>query len=277
MGWLDGRAVLLTGGGSGIGRGVVDTFIAEGARIGILELSAKKASQLTTAHGDAVRPIVGDATSLEANELAVQETLSAFGKIDVLVCCVGLWDYFTSMLDLPKDKLSDAFDEIFAINVKSYMLSVKAALSSLLTTEGNIVLTISNAGFYPAGGGALYTASKFAVRGLLTQLAYELAPTVRVNGVAPGGTVTQLCGLEALGQREMAMADVPDIDDLIRSTNPLQVTPTARDHSWAYLLLAAKERTTAITGTIIQSDGGLGYRGLTRLAGLVDESESKLR
>lgn len=272
MGSLEGCTVLLTGGGSGIGRGVVDRFVAEGASMGVLELSEEKARDLAEVHRNAVHPVIGDAAELEANQRAVAETIDRFGEIDALVCCVGLWDYFTSIIDLPEDKLTAAFDEIFAVNVRSYILSVKAALPSLLRTEGNIVLTVSNAGFYPAGGGPLYTTTKFAVRGLVLQLAYELAPRIRVNGVAPGGTVTQLRGLAALGQSDMSMAEVPDVAELIRSTNPLHVTPTADDHAWIYALLASRERTAAITGTIVQCDGGLGVRGLTRLGGLADDS-----
>ena len=270
MGWLDGKTALVTGGGSGIGRGVVERFLEEGAQVGVLEISAEKAEDLNGL-GDSVTAVRGDATSLEDNERAVSETASAFGGIDVLVCCAGLWDYFVGIVDIPKEKLSEAFDELYAVNVKSYLLGVKAALPQLLEREGNVVLTISNSGFYPAGGGTLYTGSKFATRGLVHQLAYELAPKVRVNGVAPGGTVTQLRGLKTLGQEGMKLEDVPDIDKLIQSTNPLQVVPSASDHSWAYTYLASKERTGAVTGTIIHSDGGLGVRGLTKVAGLLDD------
>jgi 2,3-dihydroxy-2,3-dihydrophenylpropionate dehydrogenase len=69
----------------------------------------------------------------------------------------------------------------------------------------------------------------------------------------------------------MKLEDVPDIDKLIQSTNPLQTVPSASDHSWAYTYLSSKERTGAVTGTIIHSDGGLGVRGLTKVAGLLDD------
>lgn len=268
MGWLENKVALVTGGGSGIGRGVVEAFRHEGARVGVLERSADKVRDLQRL-GPEVLPILGDATSLEDNERAVSETIRAFGRLDILVCCVGVFDYFTSLRDLPKEKLGESFDELFAVNVKSYLLSAKAALPELLKSEGNIIFTISNAGFYPAGGGPLYTASKFAVRGLVLQLAYELAPKIRVNGVAPGGTPTDLRGLRALEQENLSLSSVPNLEELIRTTNPLQIVCRPEDHAWAYVYLASNERARTVTGTILHSDGGLGVRGLTKVAGLL--------
>ena len=81
-----------------------------------------------------------------------------------------------------------AFDELFHANVASPLLGVHAALDALTASRGSVVLTCSTSGFYPGRGGVLYVASKFAVRGLVVALAHELAPDVRVNAVAPGGT-----------------------------------------------------------------------------------------
>ena len=67
----------------------------------------------------------------------------------------------------------------------------------------------------------------------------------------------------------MELDTVPDIDKLMQGTNPLQVLPSAEDHAWAFVHLACKERTRAVTGTVIHSDGGLGLRGLTKMAGLL--------
>jgi len=181
---MNDKVVLVTGGGSGIGRAVVEALIGEGARVGVLELSPEKIEELE-ALGDGVKAVQGDATSLEDNERAFSETMDAFGRLDALICCVGLWDNQAKLKRLPKEKIDAAFDEIFAVNVKSYVLATKVCAEALMESEGCIIYTLSNSAFYPDGGGPLYMASKFAVRGLLVEIAYELAPKVRVTAWRP--------------------------------------------------------------------------------------------
>lgn len=260
---LEGKTALVTGGGSGIGRGVVDAFVAEGARVVVLELDPAKGEDLTGAHGDAVRVALGDATEIAANEAAVATAVAEFGRLDLVVCCAGVWDGSVSIADLPAEKLDEAFEELFALNVRSYLLAVKAALEPLTAARGSVILTLSNAAFHAGGGGPLYTASKFAVRGLVMQLASELAPEVAVNGVAPGGTLTPLRGLRSLDQQGMRLQELPGVEELIRTVTPLGVAPVPADHAAAYVFLADRAHAPAVTGSILRSDGGLDVRGLT--------------
>jgi NAD(P)-dependent dehydrogenase (short-subunit alcohol dehydrogenase family) len=260
VGWLDGKIALVVGGGSGIGRAVVGAFVAEGARVGVLELDPEKCSRLS-ALGRDVLPIHGDATSRADNERAVRETCDAFGTLDTLATLVGVFDYYTRLDAIEEESFDAAFEELFAVNVKSCLLSAKAAIEPLTTSRGSIVLTVSSSGFYPGRGGVLYVASKFAVRGIVVQLAHELAPHVRVNGVAPGSTLnTDLRGLSALGLGERRLDDDAGREASLRARTPLEVALRPEDHADAYVFLAS-DRARGITGVVVNSDGGIGVKG----------------
>ena len=181
MGWLDDTVALVTGAGSGLGRAIVERYLAEGAHVGVLEIDEAKAERLRSDFDDSVAVTIGDATSLADNRRAVARTMAAFGQLDVLVANAGVWDFRTSLDQLPGDAVDAAFDEVFHLNVKGYLLGAKAAVDELRRTGGSMIFTVSNAGFWPGGGGPLYVASKHAVVGLIRQLAYELAPAVRVK------------------------------------------------------------------------------------------------
>jgi NAD(P)-dependent dehydrogenase (short-subunit alcohol dehydrogenase family) len=260
MGWLEGSVALVTGGGSGIGRAVVARFIEEGARVGVLERVPARAAQLRADFGEAVVASVGDVTLGEDNARAVADTVRAFGRLDVFVGNAGVFDNFRSFAELPAERLSQAFDELFAVNVKGYLLGAKAALPELAKSGGCMIFTASVAGLNSGGGGAIYTASKHAVVGVIRQLAVELGPGVRVNGVAPGGTVTDLRGLAALGQDQQTHWTAPDAEDRLRAGNPLELAMQPSDLAGAYVLLASRESARAITGQIITVDAGAGLR-----------------
>ncbi|MFJ2116698.1 SDR family NAD(P)-dependent oxidoreductase, partial [Streptomyces sp. NPDC087850] len=199
-GWLSGYTVLITGGGSGIGRAVAERFLDEGASVTILGRDKAQLDDVvhTAADPSRVHTVTADVRDSDALHSAVAETVDRFGKLDTLVANAGVWDYQRQLTRLGTKELDTAFDEIFSINVKGYLLAAHAAWPELVKTRGSIIMTLSNASFYVNGGGPLYTASKHACLGLMRELAYELAPKVRVNGVACGGMNTDLRGPESL-------------------------------------------------------------------------------
>ena len=173
----------------------------------VLDRSANGLAALRDAHGASVAGVEGDVREIASHHLAASDCLRVFGKIDCLVGNAGIWDYSTPLVDIPDDRIDAAFDEVFQINVRGHLLAVKACLPALVQSRGSVILTASNAGFYPAGGGPLYTGSKHAVVGLVKQLAYELGPAVRVNGVAPGGIGgSDLRGPAALDLQERSIS-----------------------------------------------------------------------
>jgi NAD(P)-dependent dehydrogenase (short-subunit alcohol dehydrogenase family) len=259
MGWLDGKRALVVGAGSGIGRAVLDAFAAEGAAVAAFELDQAKCDRLADERpGGIVHR--GDSTSAGDAAAAVAAAVAGLGGLDVLVNCVGIFDFYRGLSDLRDDELDVAFDEIFAANVKSQLVSVKAAIDELRANRGSVVLTVSTSGFYPGRGGVLYVASKFAVRGCVIALAHELAPDVRVNGVAPGGTLgTELTGPATLGLAGRLLDDAPGRAADLAGRTPLRVALTAADHAGSYVFLAS-DRARGITGTIVHSDGGVSVK-----------------
>jgi 2,3-dihydroxy-2,3-dihydrophenylpropionate dehydrogenase len=256
MGWLDGQVALVTGGGSGIGRAVVARFIEEGAQVAVMERVATRADQMRGEFGDKVIGIAGDVAQFADNRRAVAETVRAFGKLDVFVGNAGIFDVYAAVAELPEEQLSRAYDELFGVNVKGLLWGVKAALSELIKSKGSMVFTASVAGLNSGGGGALYTASKHAVVGLVRELAVELGPDVRVNGVAPGGTITDLRGLQSLGNDDRSQFSAPDMAERLQAGNPLHIALRPDDLAWAYVFLASRGSGRGVTGSIVTVDAG---------------------
>jgi 2,3-dihydroxy-2,3-dihydrophenylpropionate dehydrogenase len=274
-GWLSGDVALVTGAGSGIGRAVALRFLQEGAAgVAIIGREADRLQSTVDAAGadaDRLLPVAADVRSIVDLEAAVAATIDRFGKLDILVPNAGIWDFNKSISRTTPEEIAAIYDELFDINVKGYLLTVSTAWKELVKTGGNIVMTLSNAAFYAAGGGPVYTAAKHATRGLVTQLAYELAPKVRVNGVAIGGLRTDLRGPASAGMSERSIEQSFAKRDGERGPNmwlPLHdasVDPS--DSTGAYVLLASKRNASVITGAIVNADGGMGVRGFATAAG----------
>ncbi|WP_221563072.1 3-(cis-5,6-dihydroxycyclohexa-1,3-dien-1-yl)propanoate dehydrogenase [Alkalihalobacillus sp. TS-13] len=260
MGCLEGKVALITGGGAGIGGSIVERFLNENAKVCVFDLSEERLALLEQKYGDRITTYCGDVRNYQDNEQAVTSAVNAFGKLDIFVANAGVFDGFTKLIDLKPDVLSEAYEELFSINVKGYLFGARASLPELVKTNGNMIFTISGASFYPDGGGALYTASKHAGLGLIRQLAFEAAPNVRVNGVAPGGTITELTVTPTLKPYYIPKTS-DDRKESIKNRNPLKIAMQPEDHVASYILLAS-DQSRAITGEVISSDGGLGVRGL---------------
>lgn len=267
MGWLEDVVAVVTGGGSGLGKALVKRFVKEGAQVGVLERSEERAAELRQDFGAKVEVVVGDVTNYADNARVVERVVAKFGKLDCFVANAGIFDFFQPLSELEAHKISSAFDELFGVNVKGGLLGAKAALPELIKTKGNIIFTISNAGFYPGGGGPLYTASKHALVGLVRQLAHELAPKVRVNGVAPGGMRTNLSGLAATGTAEQNLNQIDSFEEMIVGITPLRMAPTPAEYCGPYVLLASRDNAAPITGVVINTDGGFGVRGIMKVCG----------
>jgi NAD(P)-dependent dehydrogenase (short-subunit alcohol dehydrogenase family) len=249
-GRLAGKSVLVTGGGAGIGKAIVERFLLEGAAVTVLDLStgALGASEsLLLVRGDVRRPA--------DNAGAVAEAIARFGRLDVLVANAAVFDGFAALAELELEVLAEAALSVLETNVIGYLLAAAAAREELRTTRGSIILTLSNASFGAGGGGVVYTAGKHAALGMMRQLAYELAPEIRVNAVAPGGTLTGLAVAEPL-RSTVSLPSPAERAERIRGRNALHVALEPADLVGPYLLLASDE-SRAMTGAVIRVDGGV--------------------
>lgn len=250
-GRLAGRVALVTGAGSGIGRGVVERFVAEGARVVACDIDGARAEEVARAHGDRVVAVAGDVRRYADNERAVAGALDAFGKLDVLVPNAGIHDGGAGIRSLDPATLEAVFDELMSVNVKGCLLTVKAALDPLVQARGAIVLTGSISGERAGWGGAAYVTAKHALVGLTRQLAYELAPEVRVNAVALGYVETSLAVAQAAGGGG-ALAPAETVARRV----PLGRASRPEDVAGAFVLLAEGDRGLPMTGAVMTVDGG---------------------
>lgn len=245
---LAGKAVLVTGASTGIGAAVAEGFGRCRARVAVhcnrsRGAADEVAAKVRAAGGDAVI-VQGDVTQVAEVGRVVEETVAAFGGLDVLVHNAG---------DLVKrgeiDELADAdIDFIMDLNARAVVSVARAALPHLRESRGCIVNTTSIAARQAGGvGSPIYTASKTFAQGLTRFLAREEAPRgVRVNAVAPGFVLTPL------QERNSTRAQI----DTMTSRIPIGRAGLPEDLVGAYLFLASPALAGWITGATIDVNGG---------------------
>jgi NAD(P)-dependent dehydrogenase (short-subunit alcohol dehydrogenase family) len=253
---LSGQHILVTGGGSGIARAAAERYHREGAKVTVLNRSAGGAQAVSEASGGAIQALVGDATDAGVLRDAIAAAADAEGRLHNITCGVGVFDNYAKVNELSSEELLTAAEEVWRVNVRSTLLAVNLAVPALRAAGGSVTLTLSESAFNAIGGGVLYGSSKWALRGIVDHLAAELAPEIRVNGVAPGGTGgTRFGGLSTLGQT-MTADRVEGRDERIAAHTLLGFTATPEDHSGAYRFLADPVDARVITGVVIRTDGG---------------------
>jgi NAD(P)-dependent dehydrogenase (short-subunit alcohol dehydrogenase family) len=258
---LHAQVCLILGAAGGIGSAVVRRFVAEGATVVAVDVDRERLNTLVAAFHNTPAPhaVVADPGVWVEAERLVDDVVSAHGGIDVVVSCAGRYDQAVALVDVPGDRIESALTECVRANVTSALHTIRAALPTLAARRGRVVLTASYASNLPSGGGVFYTAAKHALTGVVKQLAYELAPHVRVNAVAPGVARTVMTGLSTL---EQGAADA--VLDGTEAALPLGVLPATDDYSEVYALLASPTASVAMTGSTVVVDSGLAVRGLAR-------------
>ena len=255
---LEGKVTLVTGGARGIGRAIAHRFADEGASVAVLALHAESATTAANelaAGGAPTIGIGGDVSSEDDVRRAVEETVTAFGRLDVMVNNAG-----AIAIGPVVETSAETWDRVVAVNLRGVFLGCREAARQMIAqgSGGRIVNASSGAGRRGDALVGAYSASKFGVIGLTQALAVELAPhAITVNAYCPGHVtstpmwdqideeVTARSGEQRGAAKRAAEAEPP----LRRSGRPDEIAAAV-----AYL---ASDEAAFVTGESLLIAGGL--------------------
>lgn len=248
---LRDRVVLVTGGASGIGAGIVDAFLAEGATVVSADLSLPDG--LSPARDDewTVRLDVGDERAVEQ---ALDAVIATVGLVDVVVTAAG-----TSTMGFATETTSADWDRNLDVNAKGSFLVARGVARRLLDAgrTGRIVFISSQAGKNGYRGMTAYVASKHAVLGVTKTMAVELAPHgITVNAICPGIIETPMKHRERIEGGAIRGMTAEEIASEDRSQVPLGRTGTTQDVAGVALFLAS-DLASYMTGQGLNVTGGM--------------------
>jgi NAD(P)-dependent dehydrogenase (short-subunit alcohol dehydrogenase family) len=252
---LLGKVAIVTGGASGIGAGIVEKFLAEGARVVIADVVRDRGEEFAASLGGDVLFSPADVSDQDQVGGLVATAVETFGGLDVMVNNAGISSKMhRSFLD---DDLAD-FQRVMSVNVLGVMAGTRDAARHMSTHGGGSIINLSSIGGIQAGGGVMtYRSSKAAVIMFTQSSAIELAQyDIRVNAIAPGSIPTPILASSTSGKtREELERFEQKLRAQMRADRPLQREGTPDDVAEAALYLAG-DRSRYVTGTVMRVDGG---------------------
>jgi NAD(P)-dependent dehydrogenase (short-subunit alcohol dehydrogenase family) len=250
MGKLKNKTAIVTGGTSGMGRGIAELFAAEGAAVVISGRDGERGREVVDGiveRGGAAAFVPGDIAEVETNQRLVDMAVQRFGGVHILVPNAGILG-IGGVLEAPLEVWKRTID----VNLNAVYYLIKLAAPVMLKGGGgSIVVNGSIAAYKGFPNHPAYCASKGALVPLVRQLALDLAPTIRVNILCPGQVDTPL-----LWDSAKAFPDPARAVQAVADRMPLKRLGTPEDIAKAALFLASDDASW-ITGAALTIDGGI--------------------
>jgi NAD(P)-dependent dehydrogenase (short-subunit alcohol dehydrogenase family) len=252
---LEGKNVVITGGGSGVGRAATILFARNGANVICADINpdwAAESARLAREAGGKAEAMACDVSKSADVNAIVARCVESFGRLDVMYNNAGVATASDGKPHTLIEQGDDDFDRLVSINFRGVVYGCQAAVRRFIAqgNGGTIVNTASVAGLV-GWGGVMYGATKGAVVQLTRGLAIEVAKhNIRVNSVCPAGMVTNFGRTGGAG-----FNDLSDVEDLYGKNHPLGRVITPEDCAEAAMFLAS-DRASNITGVMLPVDGG---------------------
>ena len=243
---LKDKTAIVTGAGSGFGKGIAMRFAKEGARVGVIDINAEAAREVASQIGNSAFAMEADVSIDGDVSRMVQEALDRWGQLDILVNNAGTTHRNQPMTEVTEEE----YERIFAVNVKSVYLSARHVVPVMKKQGFGVILNVaSTAGVRPRPGLVWYNTSKGAMMTATKAMAIELAgEKIRVNAINPVAGETGMLHL-FMGE------DTPEKRVQFISSIPLGRLSLPEDMANAALFLCSDEA-EMITGLCMEVDGG---------------------
>ena len=255
---LSGKTVIVTGGGSNIGRAIVLAFAKEKSNVIIAdidEVQAQKVAKEASSLDGRVVAIKTDVTNYDSVEATVKKTIGEFGKLDVLVNSVG-WTFDRLFIDKPRSE----WEKEVNINFWGVLNCTRAVLDHMIERKyGKIISIGSDAGRMGEYREAVYAACKGGIIAMSKSLARELGRySINVNVVCPGVTVPEnpdYAGEMSMWKGPMAQVFTPEAQEKAAKAYPLRRLGKPEDVASTVVFLAS-DSASFVTGQTISVSGG---------------------
>ncbi len=243
------KAVLITGGSSGIGRAAALAFAREGAQVLIADINADGGAE--SVHkieqaGYSAQYMTADVTSTVEVAALVDSIVQRFGKLDIAVNNAGVG----GVLAPTHEQSEEQFDQVMSVNVKGVWLCMKHEIPAMLRNGGGSIVNVSSvAGLLGFNRGSIYSASKHAVVGLTKSVALEVAnKNIRVNAISPSFVDTPMVS--------HMTTEYPRMQQNVEQASPMRRLGHAHEIAEAIVWLAS-EKASFVNGAVLPIDGGL--------------------